>query len=106
MDITLKNSSRYTGREGSGQRWQWTAFVQGTQPQTLNDIEYVEYHLHPSYKNPVRRVFDPGGGFRLQMEGWGSFKLRARVVFKDQTHKKNVTLKHQLQLERQRVSIP
>ncbi len=103
MDITLCNSSRFSGAEGNENWWEWTAYVAAPKPHTLKDIEYVEYHLHPSYKNPVRRVFNRSGGFRLKMEGWGAFNLRARVVFKDKTLKKNLTLRHRLALEKARV---
>ena len=104
MDLTLNNSSRFSGQEGKENWWEWTAYIDAGQPQALNDIDFVEYHLHPSFKNPIRRVFDRGGGFPLKMEGWGAFKLRARVVYKPHCRQKNVTLAHTLRLERQRVA--
>ena len=64
----------------------------------LNKIEYVEYHLHSSFKNPVKRVRKIGGGFALSMKGWGTFNLKARVVFKDK-NTNPLLLSHYLKFE-------
>jgi len=98
MTITLENRSQYTRKVGSTDFWEWTAYVKCDPPDSLDDIEYVEYHLHPTFHNPVRRVFSQQGGFPLRSEGWGTFELKARVVFKG-SEKEPRILKHELKFD-------
>jgi len=65
--------------------WNWTVFVQGPDD-VLDQIQCVEYTLHPTFPNPVREVCDRGTGpraFALSTTGWGTFQLQIRVFFKD-----------------------
>jgi len=48
----------------------------------LDKIERVIYHLHPTYRNPVRESTDRGRYFLLNTEGWGEFNIFADVYFK------------------------
>ena len=98
MSLILKNSSSYAGKEGGTDWWNWTAYVECTPPDSLGDIAYVEYHLHPTFRNPIRRIHQPSGGFALETSGWGVFEVRAKVVFKDQ-QRKPMMLKHFLHFE-------
>ena len=82
MGLSLKNDSEYAGKKGGTNWWRWTAYVECTPPDSLDEILYVEYHLHPTFKNPVKRIRKKSNGFRLERKGWGTFKLKARVVFK------------------------
>jgi transcription initiation factor IIF auxiliary subunit len=50
--------------------------------QELDQIEYVEYTLHPTFSNPVRKIVDRSSGFRLDESGWGSFTIFAKLVYK------------------------
>lgn len=47
--------------------------------QVLDSIEYVKYHLHPSYPNKVQTVTDRKSQFKLKELAWGEFNLRAEV---------------------------
>ena len=98
MSLSLKNTSSYAGKEGGTDWWEWTAHIDCTSPDSLDDIMYVEYHLHPTFKNPVRRVHTKGGGFPLKSTGWGVFELKAKVVFKD-SNKSPVMLSYYLEFE-------
>jgi len=54
-------------------------------PDTVLDrIEYVKYHLHPSYPDPVQRVTDRNTRFKLKELAWGEYVLRAEVKVKGQ----------------------
>ena len=98
MSLSLKNDSEYAGTRGGTNWWRWTAYVECTPPDSLDDILYVEYHLHPTFQNPVKRIRKGNGGFRLERKGWGTFELRARVVFK-KPDDAPVILIHFLELE-------
>ena len=41
--------------------WDWTIFVKGSED-VLEKIEYVEYTLHPTFKNPGRIINERGHG--------------------------------------------
>lgn len=84
MSINLENTSTFIGNKGETDWWDWTAFVECDPPDELDDIQFVEYQLHPSFPNPVRRIYEKEGGFPMETRGWGIFSLRARVVFKDE----------------------
>ena len=44
----------------------------------------VEYRLHPTFSDPVRKVCEKGSPerpFALTTRGWGTFHLKLRVAF-------------------------
>ncbi len=99
MAIRLKNTSEYLGKEGKTDWWEWTAFIESAEPKELEEIDYVEYRLHPSFSNPVVwAIRGREAGFPLERKGWGSFLLRAKIVYKDKT-KPSTLLEHKLELE-------
>jgi hypothetical protein len=71
--------------EQSGKTWKWTVFVMGADS-ALDDIQCVEYLLHPTFPDPLRKVCARGSekelGFSLPAEGWGTFLIHARVIRK------------------------
>lgn len=70
-------------------------FVRGDR-QRIEDIKCVEYKLHPTFPNPVRRICEKGDSnrpFGLSAEGWGTFTIPIRVFMKDGTI---LHMKHQL----------
>jgi transcription initiation factor IIF auxiliary subunit len=89
QEISAGNTSRYLGDD----RWSWTVFLKAS-PQVLNNIECVEYILHPTFPDPVQRVCklgDQNYPFALSASGWGTFRIRIRVFMqngrdKDLTH--------------------
>jgi len=98
MSIFLKNSSTYVRKKGTTDWWDWTAYIECTPPDSLQDIEYVEYYLHPSFPNPVRRIYKEDGGFIMKTSGWGVFELKAKVLFKNSARKPEI-LAHSLKFE-------
>ncbi len=47
----------------------------------LEQIEYVEYELHPTFVNPVRVSKDRSGGFPIEIWTWGEFDIFVTVHF-------------------------
>ena len=88
-DVTFDNYSRFIGEKGASKMYAWCVFMKGSRL-FLNSIEAVEYILHPTFPDPVRRVVDREHSFALQSEGWGTFVINARVFFKvgEATHER------------------
>src|SRR5260370_24118436 len=76
-------------------RWKWSVWVDGDS-EDLAQIDFVEYTLHPTFSQPVRRVTDRASKFRFASSGWGEFWIRALVGMKDGHTKR---LSHWLKLE-------
>jgi len=49
----------------------------------LDRIEEVEYILHPTFPNRIRRMTSADRNFRLESEGWGEFDIAVNVYYKD-----------------------
>ena len=93
-EIIADNTAKYLGN----QLWEWTVFIE-TDKETLSQIEYVEYILHPTFPNPIRRVSITDNKFALTAKGWGSFEINIRVAFKDNTERH---LTHILEFEQKK----
>jgi transcription initiation factor IIF auxiliary subunit len=77
--LTVKNTSSYTGAG----RWNWRVFVDAD-AETLRQIECVEYTLHPTFPDPVRRVCNQSETkFALSSNGWGTFTIKVRIQYRD-----------------------
>ncbi len=78
-DLIVKNISSYTGAG----RWDWTIFVEADS-RSLQQIKCVEYHLHPTFSEPVRKVCNqPETKFAYSTNGWGTFTVKVNILFKD-----------------------
>jgi len=97
--MKLNNSSKYLIVDSAGDTdwWRWSAFLDDVTQEELDSIKYVEYHLHPSFKNPIRRSKSSRDNFVITAKGWGVFEITARVTFKD--NKKDIFLTHMLEFE-------
>ncbi len=97
--MKLNNTSKYLVIDSIGDTnwWSWTAFIDEITEEELDSIEYVEYHLHPSFRNPIKRSRSKRNNFSITVKGWGVFELTARVKFKGD--KKNLFLTHKLEFE-------
>jgi len=76
-------------------RWDWSAYIEAA-PEVIDHVICVEYTLHETFTPQVRSVCDRGSSARpyaLDTNGWGTFKLRMRVIFDDGTSRQLV---HQL----------
>ncbi len=79
-----------------GYNWyDWTVFCSSSKEE-LNLIEKVEYHLHPSFPDPIRVVTDSKNGFPLKARGWGVFLIRIIIYLKDGTE---VNTEHYLKFQ-------
>jgi ABC-type phosphate transport system substrate-binding protein len=90
-DISVDNVAHATGNK----QWNWTIFLTGSR-RDLDKVESVEYTLHPTFRDPVRRVSvlgDSDRPFGLSATGWGTFEVGVRVFMKDGGRK---DLKHRL----------
>lgn len=88
--IRIKQEATYADEDW----WDWSIELDAPQ-QTLDQVKYVEYELHPTFSKPIRRITDRTSHFRLSTAGWGTFPIRARVIFEDGTEQK---LEHELEL--------
>jgi caspase domain-containing protein/pYEATS domain-containing protein involved in immunity len=84
-----------TSRKLREDLWEWTVFVEAD-PATLGLINCVEYTLHPTFPDPVRTICSPSNSFALSTQGWGTFEIKIRVLFKDGSDRR---LTHQLRFE-------
>jgi transcription initiation factor IIF auxiliary subunit len=67
-----------TSEEISPDKWKWEIYFKGEE-KDLDKIEFVEYTLHPTFINPVRKIYDRDTGFKLQTSGWGTFQVYLRI---------------------------
>jgi len=77
--VQVQNTYRYHGQG----RYEWTVFLSESQS-VLDQIACVEYTLHPTYPDPVRKVCDANGGFRLTSDGSGEFTVFVNIEWKNQ----------------------
>ena len=83
-----------------GYTWfDWTVFCSSPK-EKLDLIEKVEYHLHPSFPNPVRVISDRESRFALKGRGWGEFLIRIIVYLKEgsETKRPEINTEHYLKL--------
>ena len=92
-EFTVQQWEKYEG-EGGEDWWKWAVWLEGSDD-ALDRVEFVEWALHPTFPNPVRRTRDRSTKFRLETGGWGVFHIVARVRLNDGTQ---VKLLHRLSL--------
>jgi transcription initiation factor IIF auxiliary subunit len=80
--LHLEQSEKYEGDGRDDHWWGWAVWVEGPAAD-LEQIEYVEYTLHPTFPKPVRRIYDRESNFKLSAGGWGVFTIHAKAVRKD-----------------------
>ena len=61
----------------------WRLFISLAEPNptTLRTIDKVVYHLHETYQNRTREIFDKKSNFELKTSAWGEFEIYADVFF-------------------------
>ena len=92
MSLKLRNNWKYNGNDS----WSWAAFLDDQGSGEMDKVDHVEYILHPTFRNPIRRVDTKEDGFKLATTSWGTFDLKAFVHFKDGSKKK---LTHEIELQ-------
>jgi hypothetical protein len=75
-------------------RWNWSVWIEGNDAE-LDSVHEVTWKLHPTFKQPVRRVDTRATKFRLDSVGWGEFTIYATLKIKDGRSK---SLQHWLKL--------
>jgi transcription initiation factor IIF auxiliary subunit len=88
--LAIRQSEKYEGDDW----WEWAVWVEGPD-EALDGIAFVEWTLHPTFPNPIRRIRDRASKFRLETAGWGVFTILALVQMSDG---KQVRLRHDLAL--------
>jgi len=81
QEVSVDNTASGLGNN----QWSWTVFVKAPL-EVLQNIECVEYTLHPTFPNPVQRVCsigDQNHPFALSATGWGTFQIYIRVFMRD-----------------------
>ena len=91
QELQVRQSEKYEG----GDWWQWAVWLEGP-AEALDQVMLVEWTLHPTFPNPVRKTTSRSDNFRLESAGWGVFPIVVRVQMKDGTQQKLV---HQLALQ-------
>lgn len=72
MSLQVRQDYEYLGSD----TWKWWVWIDGAD-HDLDQVDAVEYHLHPTFPRPVRLVKDRSTKFRLDAQGWGVFNLKA-----------------------------
>ena len=90
MSLTIAQDFEYLGSD----QWKWSVWLGGADRE-LDEVKFVEYILHPTFPNPIRKVTDRSSRFRLETQGWGVFQLTANVRMNDASVR---TLTHMLEL--------
>jgi transcription initiation factor IIF auxiliary subunit len=88
--LRIEQSEKYEGDDW----WSWSVWLDGPKPD-LDAVDFVEYTLHPTFRNPVRTIKTRANKFKLDTGGWGVFPIYARVCKKNGSVNR---LKHQLKL--------
>jgi hypothetical protein len=75
-----------TSRRIDASTWGWTLFIEASD-EVLASVSHVEYHLHPTFPEPIQVVRErghaSGRGFELPGSGWGVFVVDVRVFRKN-----------------------
>ena len=82
MPIHFNNVAKSIEQQGEYMYFRWKAFVDEPD-EVLDQIESVEYLLHPTFPEPYQVRKDRASKFSLQTAGWGEFNLTTTVNFKD-----------------------
>lgn len=110
MDIRVKQRSTYVRNS----LWRWAVWLEGPDSD-LDKIAYVEYTLHSTFPDPVRRVTRRSHGvsvpfvtrrnegYRLESAGWGEFMIYIEVVTKSE---EVLNLQHYLRLDQPETGEP
>jgi transcription initiation factor IIF auxiliary subunit len=77
-EFDIQQWEEYQGDEW----WKWAVWIEGSD-EALDQIDYVEWTLHPTFPDPIRKVRNRSEKFRIETGGWGVFQIRARVQTKD-----------------------
>jgi transcription initiation factor IIF auxiliary subunit len=86
-EVKFRTYSMSVGKKQEDDWYEWCVFVDES-PEILDKIRCVEYVLHPTFPNPIRRVSEQATRFALFSSGWGGFRIGIDVEWKDGSHTK------------------
>ncbi|HZB17301.1 MAG TPA: pYEATS domain-containing protein, partial [Nitrososphaeraceae archaeon] len=93
--IVRNTSKRY--RNDMGEQWfYWKIFIKTEPPSLLNQIQAVEYHLHPTFRVKDILITNKNTGFGLEAQGWGEFVIKLDIILNDN---RSATISHYLSLD-------
>ena len=77
----IQTASVCTPKPGEEQkdRFSWELHLEALPNKSLEDIESVKYTLHPTVKNPERKVLSRGNGFQVKSSGWGVYPVKMEI---------------------------
>jgi len=91
--IIIKQSSE---REDEDQNyWNWSIWIDASD-EIINQIDMVEYILHPTFYNRVRRITTKEDKFILSSKGWGEFMIHIKIYVSNK--EEPIQKKHYLNL--------
>lgn len=90
MALKIAQDYKYVGDD----YWKWSVWLEGPAKE-LDQVESVTYNLHPTFRNPIRRIDSREDKFRLKTSGWGVFTLYGTLLLKNGSTER---LKHNLEL--------
>jgi transcription initiation factor IIF auxiliary subunit len=94
MSLHFRNTSRPIGRRGRYEYYEWRLFLDEP-PAVLEQVDRVEYRLHPTFPNPIRTIDDRASRFELVSAGWGELTVLITVYMRDGTQ---LDTEHRVQL--------
>ena len=82
MSVQFGSYSMFTEKKHEQDWYEWCVFVDGDR-ESVNRIQAVEYILHPTFPDPIRRLTEKKNRFALFSSGWGGFLMKTRIIFDD-----------------------
>lgn len=62
--------------------YEWTIYMDEDDTK-LDSVDKVEYHLHPSFPDPIQVVTNRDTKFAFSARGWGTFRIDIVIYLKD-----------------------
>lgn len=81
-EVHFTNIARPVGERRGTSWYEWVVYVD-EEAQILDKIEAVEYLLHRTFPEPLRKSTDRSSKFSLKSSGWGEFRILITVFFTD-----------------------
>ncbi len=85
--VEFESYCMFTEKKYDQDWFEWCVFVKND-AEELRRIKSVEYRLHPTFPDPIRKVTDRATRFALFSSGWGGFKIGITVTFEDETEER------------------
>jgi tetratricopeptide (TPR) repeat protein len=77
MTFTFDNYSRKISDEGLRAWYEWKVFMD--ESNRLDEVESVEYKLHPTFPDPIVITNDRYSKFSITATGWGEFSIHITI---------------------------